>query len=274
MDFDERHLVISCEYRIHVWSMTDGTKVHVGAWQGAIGDHGLPKVSPGPAMPYPSTPWGQATPETALWPLQGWPACRAGSLNPSSIPLDTPRRTPMKVHQVNMYGNSVWAPQFILFNQRLLVTVASGPGSDSGSGTIDLRSSNAPRVDQSRPMLQELINQDKYIHTYLQSGDTRFLTFHKVMQTKSEKSVSKFVSTASGPLLTIWDFEEVVQRTSQGHPSNFSLVVLKRFLLQPCPQIEEVYFDGFRLIVCYLDAIEVFTLWESVGAKEMAEWKD
>jgi hypothetical protein len=53
--------------------------------------HGLPKVSPRLTMPYPSMP----CPETALWPFQGWPACRAGNLRPSSTPLDIPRRTPM-----------------------------------------------------------------------------------------------------------------------------------------------------------------------------------
>jgi hypothetical protein len=37
----------------------------------ARGGHGLPKVSPGTAMPYPSMPWGRATPETALRPFQG-----------------------------------------------------------------------------------------------------------------------------------------------------------------------------------------------------------
>jgi hypothetical protein len=37
----------------------------------ARGAHGLPKVSAGPAMPYPSTYSGQATPETALCPFQG-----------------------------------------------------------------------------------------------------------------------------------------------------------------------------------------------------------
>jgi hypothetical protein len=36
----------------------------------AGGDHGLPKVSLGPAMPYPSTSCGWATPETALRPFQ------------------------------------------------------------------------------------------------------------------------------------------------------------------------------------------------------------
>jgi hypothetical protein len=55
------------------------------------GGHGLPKVSPGPTMPEPSTPCGRATPETALWPVQGWPAHRAGGLQPSSTLLDTPR---------------------------------------------------------------------------------------------------------------------------------------------------------------------------------------
>jgi hypothetical protein len=38
------------------------------------------------AMPYPSTPSRRVTPEKAL---------RAGSLQPSSTHLDTPRRTPM-----------------------------------------------------------------------------------------------------------------------------------------------------------------------------------
>jgi hypothetical protein len=39
------------------------------------GIHGLPKVSPGPAMPDPSSP------------------CRAGGLRPFSTPLNTPSRT-------------------------------------------------------------------------------------------------------------------------------------------------------------------------------------
>jgi hypothetical protein len=46
-------------------------------------------------MPYPSTPCGLTTPETALRPFLGWPGHRAGGLRPSSTPLDTPRRTPM-----------------------------------------------------------------------------------------------------------------------------------------------------------------------------------
>jgi hypothetical protein len=56
------------------------------------GIHGLPKVSPGPAMPNPYTPCGRTTPETALRPFRGWPAHRAGGLRPSSSPLDTPSR--------------------------------------------------------------------------------------------------------------------------------------------------------------------------------------
>jgi hypothetical protein len=59
------------------------------------GGHGLPKVSPEPAMPDPSMPCGRATHETALWPFQEWPAHRVGDLRPSSTSLDTPRCTPM-----------------------------------------------------------------------------------------------------------------------------------------------------------------------------------
>jgi hypothetical protein len=53
------------------------------------------KFHPGPAMPDPATPYGQPTPETALWPFPRWPARRTGILQPSSTPLDTPRRTPL-----------------------------------------------------------------------------------------------------------------------------------------------------------------------------------
>jgi hypothetical protein len=62
----------------------------------ARGGHGLPKGSPVPARPDPSTPCGQATPKTALRLFLGWPARRAGSLWPSSTLLDTQRRTPME----------------------------------------------------------------------------------------------------------------------------------------------------------------------------------
>jgi hypothetical protein len=55
--------------------------------------HGLPKVSPGPAIPDPSTHCKRTTPKMALWPFRGWAAHRLGSLRPSSTPLDTPRGT-------------------------------------------------------------------------------------------------------------------------------------------------------------------------------------
>jgi hypothetical protein len=65
----------------------------------ARGGHGLPKVSPGPVMPFPSMPCGWATPETASWP--------------SSTSLDTPRRLPVtqtiyqskSISGINEYGD-------------------------------------------------------------------------------------------------------------------------------------------------------------------------
>jgi hypothetical protein len=59
----------------------------------ARGIYGVPKVSPGPALPNSSTPCGQTTPETVLWPFRGWPAQRVGGLRSSSSPLDTPHHT-------------------------------------------------------------------------------------------------------------------------------------------------------------------------------------
>jgi hypothetical protein len=61
------------------------------------GGHGLPKVSFGPAMPYPSTPCGRVTSEAALRLFQGWPAHKVDGLQPSSTSLDTPHCTPMHV---------------------------------------------------------------------------------------------------------------------------------------------------------------------------------
>jgi hypothetical protein len=60
----------------------------------ARGGHGLPKVSPGPTMPYHSMLCRRTTRVTALQPFQGWPAHRV-VLRLSSTPLDTPCRTPM-----------------------------------------------------------------------------------------------------------------------------------------------------------------------------------
>jgi hypothetical protein len=52
----------------------------------ARGGHGLPKVSPGPAMLYPSTPCGWVTPYSRFrgGPPTGWVAC--GHLLPPWIP--------------------------------------------------------------------------------------------------------------------------------------------------------------------------------------------
>jgi hypothetical protein len=66
----------------------------------ARGGHGLPYVTPGPTLPYPSMPCGRTTPETALQPFQRWPAHWMGDLWLSSSPLDTPRRMPIKEGEV------------------------------------------------------------------------------------------------------------------------------------------------------------------------------
>jgi hypothetical protein len=56
---------------------------------------GLPKISPGPAMPNLATHCGRATPKTPLQPFSGWPTHKVGDLRPSSYLLDTPRCMPM-----------------------------------------------------------------------------------------------------------------------------------------------------------------------------------
>jgi hypothetical protein len=61
----------------------------------AWGGHGLPKVSPGPAIPDPFAPCGRATPKTALRLFRGCPTYRVGVLQPSFTLLDIPRHTPM-----------------------------------------------------------------------------------------------------------------------------------------------------------------------------------
>jgi hypothetical protein len=58
--------------------------------------HGLSKVFLGLAMPYPSTPYGWATPKTALRLFQGWPARRLGGLQPSST-LWTPHAVRLRI---------------------------------------------------------------------------------------------------------------------------------------------------------------------------------
>jgi hypothetical protein len=61
------------------------------AWQG----HGLTKVSPGPALPYPCMSCGRAIPEMGLHEgVSGVTPHRMGGLRLFSNPLDTPRLTP------------------------------------------------------------------------------------------------------------------------------------------------------------------------------------
>jgi hypothetical protein len=79
-------------------SWKDTWEAHFQQARMTRGIHGLPKVSPGAAMADPSTLCGQATPETTLRSFLGWPACRAGGLWPSSIPLDTLRRTGLRTN--------------------------------------------------------------------------------------------------------------------------------------------------------------------------------
>jgi hypothetical protein len=55
------------------------------------------KVYPGPPCPT------LLRPETTLWLFQGWPACRAGSLQPSSTPLDNGHPTPyVYVYEIHL----------------------------------------------------------------------------------------------------------------------------------------------------------------------------
>jgi len=70
-------------------------------------DHGLPKVSPGPTMPYPSIPCGQAIPETALWLFQGWPTRRASVFYPLGHPTPYAYVCKEKLHQDTSFMNKV-----------------------------------------------------------------------------------------------------------------------------------------------------------------------
>jgi hypothetical protein len=74
-------------------NMREGERCH---GRMARGGHGVPKVSPGTAMPYPFTLCGRATPVMALWPFQEWPARRARGLLFFPTPLDAPRCMPIR----------------------------------------------------------------------------------------------------------------------------------------------------------------------------------
>jgi hypothetical protein len=90
----DRHVCILYEFMFYIY-----ISVHRVTEHGRIarGGHGFPKVSLGPAMPYPSTLCRQATPETTLQPFQGWPAAifyPLGHPTPYAYAIDseTPRR--------------------------------------------------------------------------------------------------------------------------------------------------------------------------------------
>jgi hypothetical protein len=93
--------------RLHDISAESKTLTHKHGRM-ARASHGLPKVSPRPSMPNPSTPCGQATLGMALHPFQGWPTHRAGNLQPSSTLLDTPCPTPMPINQyiISLFSNA------------------------------------------------------------------------------------------------------------------------------------------------------------------------
>jgi hypothetical protein len=56
------------------------TATGIGVWQGVPRAHGLPEVSLGLTIPYPSMPCRRATADTVLRPFQGWPARKVGGL--------------------------------------------------------------------------------------------------------------------------------------------------------------------------------------------------
>ena len=88
----------------------------------ARGGHGNLKVSPGPAMPYLSTPCGQAILETALWPFQGWSTRRASRLWLSSTPLDTPHCTSMPMVPLTLmttYGHPQGLLETVILDQKM-----------------------------------------------------------------------------------------------------------------------------------------------------------
>jgi hypothetical protein len=74
-------------------------------------------------MPDPSTPCGQATPETASWPFWRWPACRAGGLRASSSPLDTPSCTGLVLTAFYCFEIMFFLFNFALFTYFLHISL-------------------------------------------------------------------------------------------------------------------------------------------------------
>jgi hypothetical protein len=81
--------------------------LHVISWAYGKGWPWTPQVLLGLAIPYPSMPWGRATPKTALWPFQGWPGRRASGLQPSSIPWTPHKICPCVIVQVRIAAQLV-----------------------------------------------------------------------------------------------------------------------------------------------------------------------
>jgi hypothetical protein len=78
--------------------MCRNTYICVKSWKHgrmARGGHELPKVSPGPAIPYPSTHCSRVILETPYGCFMGGPPLRAGNLLSTFTTLDTPRHMPM-----------------------------------------------------------------------------------------------------------------------------------------------------------------------------------
>jgi hypothetical protein len=74
----------------------------------ARGSHELPKVSLGPALPYPSSPCGRS-PENGLMAVSGVATHRVGGLWQSATPLDTQPLTPLRViHHPRPSVGDVW----------------------------------------------------------------------------------------------------------------------------------------------------------------------
>jgi hypothetical protein len=104
----------------------------------------LPNVSPGHAMPYPSTPCGRATPETALQLFQGWLAHRAGNLRPPSTPSDTSRRTPKTLmasfRSISTRSDQETGKKNMIYDRADAATLGRGGGScGSVVGSCGLR---------------------------------------------------------------------------------------------------------------------------------------
>jgi hypothetical protein len=117
-------------------------------------------------MRYPSTPWGQATPEMALQPLQRWLTRRAGGLQPSSTPLYTPSRTPLRARRPGhapAHAVEARRGQSISFRASVhkhLSSIESSHGSMSHT-TVFI---NSPLAPTSRQQMLPYVNRKRLGH--------------------------------------------------------------------------------------------------------------